>query len=201
MLSGWCASTVTLALVHTALWASAVREGRRAPIWTETSITSSLVRAPRVRAGEPSVRGWTHARASARGRQQRPLSLDPCARRLLQDDAQSHHGLDVQDRSRSGPRRAQPGLAAGQVLGGSSSINGLLYIRGHRTDFDTWRQLGCTGWSFDDVLPYFMRSEDQERGGDDLHGAAPAGRQQYAHLPRDLRSLHCRGRDGRSTAQ
>jgi choline dehydrogenase len=59
----------------------------------------------------------------------------------------------------------------GKVLGGSSSINGLLYIRGQREDFDHWRQLGNTGWSFEDVLPYFRRSENQERGADDLHGA------------------------------
>jgi choline dehydrogenase len=58
----------------------------------------------------------------------------------------------------------------GKVLGGSSSINGLLYIRGQPQDFDLWRQLGCTGWSFEEVLPYFRRSEDQERGGDALHG-------------------------------
>jgi choline dehydrogenase len=58
----------------------------------------------------------------------------------------------------------------GKVLGGSSSINGLLYIRGQREDFDHWRQLGNTGWSFDDVLPYFRMSEDQQRGGDELHG-------------------------------
>jgi choline dehydrogenase-like flavoprotein len=58
----------------------------------------------------------------------------------------------------------------GKVLGGSSSINGLLYIRGHASDFNHWRQLGCTGWSFDDVLPYFKRAEDQERGADELHG-------------------------------
>lgn len=59
----------------------------------------------------------------------------------------------------------------GKVLGGSSSINGLLYIRGQREDFDQWRQLGNAGWGFDDVLPYFRKSEDQERGADDLHGA------------------------------
>ena len=47
----------------------------------------------------------------------------------------------------------------GRVLGGSSSINGLLYVRGQPQDFDTWSQLGCTGWSWDDVLPYFKRSE------------------------------------------
>jgi choline dehydrogenase len=58
----------------------------------------------------------------------------------------------------------------GKVLGGSSSINGLLYIRGQAADFDHWRQLGNAGWSFEDVLPYFRRAEDQERGGDALHG-------------------------------
>ena len=58
----------------------------------------------------------------------------------------------------------------GKVIGGSSSINGLLYIRGQREDFDHWRQLGNVGWSFDDVLPYFRRAEDQSRGADDLHG-------------------------------
>ncbi|MPZ09257.1 MAG: choline dehydrogenase [Kiloniellaceae bacterium] len=58
----------------------------------------------------------------------------------------------------------------GKVLGGSSSINGLLYIRGQKEDYDHWRQLGNAGWSYDDVLPYFIRSEDQERGADDYHG-------------------------------
>jgi choline dehydrogenase len=58
----------------------------------------------------------------------------------------------------------------GKVMGGSSSINGLLYVRGQAEDFDHWRQLGNAGWSFADVLPYFRRSEDQERGADDMHG-------------------------------
>ncbi len=58
----------------------------------------------------------------------------------------------------------------GKVLGGSSSINGLIYIRGQRQDFELWRQLGNTGWSYDDVLPYFRRAENQERGADQHHG-------------------------------
>jgi choline dehydrogenase len=58
----------------------------------------------------------------------------------------------------------------GKVLGGSSSINGLLYIRGQAEDFDHWRQLGNAGWSFADVLPYFRRAEDQQRGANELHG-------------------------------
>src|SRR3954462_3090876 len=59
----------------------------------------------------------------------------------------------------------------GKGLGGSSSINGLIYIRGQKQDFDYWRQLGCIGWGYDDVLPYFRRAENQERGVDDYHGA------------------------------
>jgi choline dehydrogenase len=58
----------------------------------------------------------------------------------------------------------------GKVLGGSSSINGMVYIRGQAEDFDHWRQLGNAGWSFDDVLPYFKRAEHQVRGADGFHG-------------------------------
>ena len=59
----------------------------------------------------------------------------------------------------------------GKVLGGSSSINGLLYVRGQAADFDQWAQLGCTGWSHSDVLPYFRRAEGNERLGKDAsHG-------------------------------
>jgi choline dehydrogenase len=57
----------------------------------------------------------------------------------------------------------------GKVLGGSSSINGLLYIRGQHADYDGWRQLGCEGWGWDDVRPYFLKAEHQERGADEHH--------------------------------
>jgi choline dehydrogenase len=59
----------------------------------------------------------------------------------------------------------------GKVLGGSSSINGLLYVRGQHEDYDRWRQHGNLGWGYDDVLPYFKKAEDQTRGGNDFHGA------------------------------
>jgi choline dehydrogenase len=58
----------------------------------------------------------------------------------------------------------------GKVLGGSSSINGLLYVRGQRQDYDHWAQLGNSGWGWDDVLPYFKRSEAHEDGESALHG-------------------------------
>ncbi|MGC2411719.1 MAG: GMC family oxidoreductase N-terminal domain-containing protein [Stellaceae bacterium] len=59
----------------------------------------------------------------------------------------------------------------GRVLGGSSSINGMIYVRGQPEDFDHWGQLGNRGWSWDDVLPYFKKAEDWEGGGDAFHGA------------------------------
>jgi choline dehydrogenase-like flavoprotein len=71
----------------------------------------------------------------------------------------------------------QPGLNGrrgyqprGRVLGGSSSVNAMIYARGHRSDYDHWREQGNAGWGWDDVLPYFKRAENNERGADALHG-------------------------------
>jgi choline dehydrogenase len=58
----------------------------------------------------------------------------------------------------------------GRVLGGTSSINGMMYMRGHSQDYDHWCSLGNEGWSWKDVLPYFMKSEDQVRGASQTHG-------------------------------
>ena len=58
----------------------------------------------------------------------------------------------------------------GKVLGGSSALNGLLYVRGQPEDYDRWAELGNTGWSFEELLPYFKKSEDNERGEDNYHG-------------------------------
>jgi len=73
----------------------------------------------------------------------------------------------------------QPGLGGrrgyqprGKALGGSSAINAMLYVRGHPGDYDDWAALGCDGWSWDEVLPYFKRAENNARGGDALHGDA-----------------------------
>jgi choline dehydrogenase len=72
----------------------------------------------------------------------------------------------------------EPGLAGrqrylprGRTLGGSSSVNAMVYIRGNRVDYDGWAAMGHQGWGWDDVLPYFIRSEDNERGAGELHGA------------------------------
>ena len=73
---------------------------------------------------------------------------------------------------------AEPGLGGralnyprGKVLGGCSSINGMIYMRGQARDYDQWRQLGNHGWGWDDVLPYFKQHEDYVHGADELHGA------------------------------
>jgi choline dehydrogenase len=58
----------------------------------------------------------------------------------------------------------------GKVLGGSSSINAMLYVRGQRADYDGWRQLGCDGWSWEDVFPYFRKAQHQQRGECEVHG-------------------------------
>jgi choline dehydrogenase len=65
---------------------------------------------------------------------------------------------------------ASPEFVQGRVLGGGSSVNGMVYIRGCPQDYDGWASNGCPGWSYQDVLPYFIRAEDNERGHSDVHG-------------------------------
>jgi choline dehydrogenase len=87
---------------------------------------------------------------------------------------------------------AEPGLNGrslnyprGRLLGGCTAINGMIYMRGQAADYDHWRQLGLAGWGWDDVLPYFKKSEDYAAGADDMHGAGGEWRveDQRLHWP------------------
>ncbi|WP_136636465.1 GMC family oxidoreductase [Pseudooceanicola onchidii] len=87
----------------------------------------------------------------------------------------------------------EPGLGGrsilyprGKVLGGCSSINGMLYLRGQSADYDDWRQMGLPGWGWDDVLPYFKKSEDYVDGASDAHGAGGEWRVENQRLHWDL---------------
>ena len=73
--------------------------------------------------------------------------------------------------SEAGLGGRQVNYPRGKVLGGSSAINGMIYMRGQAADYDGWRQLGLTGWGWDDVLPLFKHHEDYYRGADDFHGS------------------------------
>lgn len=87
----------------------------------------------------------------------------------------------------------EPGLGGrsllyprGRILGGCSSINGMLYLRGQAADYDHWRQLGNTGWGWDDVLPHFKRHEDYFEGPSDAHGAGGEWRVENQRLRWDI---------------
>jgi choline dehydrogenase len=74
----------------------------------------------------------------------------------------------------------------GRILGGCTAINGMIYMRGQSRDYDQWRQLGNQGWGWDDVLPYFRKSEDHVAGTDDLHGAGGPWRVEHQRLHWEL---------------
>ncbi|MCU1681513.1 MAG: putative oxidoreductase [Amycolatopsis sp.] len=76
--------------------------------------------------------------------------------------------FETEPEEQLGGRRAY--LPRGRAIGGTSSMNTMLYVRGHRYDYDTWAELGNKDWSYDDVLPFFKKSEDNQRGGDEFHG-------------------------------
>jgi choline dehydrogenase-like flavoprotein len=87
----------------------------------------------------------------------------------------------------------QPGLNGrrgyqprGRVLGGSSAINAMLYVRGHKSDYDGWADLGCEGWSWDDCLPYFLKSENNEMGAGPFHGAEGPLQVSHQKSPRPI---------------
>ena len=77
----------------------------------------------------------------------------------------------------------------GKMLGGSSSMNAMLYVRGNRLDYDTWRDNGATGWGFADLLPYLLRAEDNARGADDFHGVGGPLRVEDQGYPHEMSEL------------
>ena len=102
------------------------------------------------------------------GRESHPWSRIPIGFAKLIDNPAANWLYSSEPDEGSGGRRIP--VPSGKLLGGSSSINGMIYMRGQARDYDHWRQLGNSGWGWDDVLPYFIRSEDHAGGADDLHG-------------------------------
>jgi len=93
----------------------------------------------------------------------------PAGLALLAQTGQANWAFEtVPQPGLNGRRGYQP---RGKVLGGSSSVNAMIYLRGPRDDYDAWAAAGNPGWGFDDLLPYFKKSEHNERGGDALHGS------------------------------
>lgn len=116
---------------------------------TENPVTSVLL----LEAGGPDSNPWIHIPVGYFKTMHNP-KLDWC---YVTEPDQGIAGRQLQ-----WPR--------GKVLGGSSSLNGLLYVRGQKEDYDRWAELGNNGWSYSEVLPYFKKSEDQERGASTYHG-------------------------------
>jgi choline dehydrogenase len=98
-------------------------------------------------------------------------SLDPRPARLRKLFKEKSVNWMYQTEPEPGLNGRQVFQPRGKVLGGSSSINGLLYVRGQHEDYDRWRQRGNAGWGYDDVLPYFKKAENQQRGPDKYHGS------------------------------
>ncbi len=113
--------------------------------------------------------GVTVALLEAGGRDSSPLVRMPAGvGNLIRAKGPHNWGFETTPQAHMGARRLW--WPRGKGWGGSSSINGMIYVRGHARDYDQWRQMGLTGWGFRDVLPYFKRSEHNERGGDAFRG-------------------------------
>ena len=88
-------------------------------------------------------------------------------------------------------------IPRGKSLGGSSSMNAMLYVRGRPLDYDLWEAQGAPGWGWDDVLPYFLRSEDNARGASEFHGAGGPLRVSEQRSPRPMNRAPDRRQRGR----
>ena len=95
---------------------------------------------------------------------------DPRCRSRRRSLAEQPLGLGLSSEPEPGLDDRRNYLPRGRVLGGSSSLNAMIYIRGNRADYDEWAAMGLDGWGYEDVLPYFKRAEDNERGASRYHG-------------------------------
>ena len=118
-------------------------------------------------AGRLARAGRTVCLLEAGGRNDNMLIKTPGFMPFLRNSANYRYET-VPQKGLNGRTGYQP---RGRGLGGSSAINAMIYIRGNRWDYDNWAALGCTGWGYDDVLPYFKLSEKNVRGADEYHGA------------------------------
>jgi choline dehydrogenase len=107
-------------------------------------------------------------------------------------------GSEIDYAYRTTPQREMNGARVvwprGRAIGGSSSINGMIYLRGHRNDFDMWATEGATGWAFDDVLPYFRRMESVPAGDPRFRGTDGPMRPGPARDPNPSRRCSSRRR-------
>ncbi len=104
----------------------------------------------------------------AGGKDRNPFIHMPAGLWRLRDNTRVNWNYETEPEPHLAGRRLY--WPRGKVLGGSSAINAMCYCRGHRKDYDDWAAQGASGWAFEDCLPYFIKSEDQERGACDYHG-------------------------------
>ena len=102
------------------------------------------------------------------GRSSHPLSRLPASFALLIDNPLANWRYRSEPEANTSNRKIP--IPRGKLLGGSSSINGLVYVRGNKLDYDTWAQMGNTGWSYDDVLPFFKKMESYQGNTSELRG-------------------------------
>ncbi len=112
--------------------------------------------------------GYTACLLEAGGEDRNPLIHIPAGYVKTMVDPSINWMFDTKPDEKTGNRPIP--VPRGKVLGGSSAINGMLYVRGQAADYDTWAQMGCRGWSYSDVLPLFKRAENREQGADEFHG-------------------------------
>jgi choline dehydrogenase len=127
--------------------------------------------------------GATVCLLEAGGDDTNPAIHDPCRVMELQTSPDDWDYVTVSQRG-CGDREMH--VPRGKVLGGSSAINGMIYVRGHRLDYDTWAYAGCHGWRYEDVLPLFKRSEDFDGGASEYHGAGGELHVQATYQPHPL---------------